>query len=404
MHMLCDQTIATLIEAVRAHSDAAGPTLDSLSHLSTLLEQMEMTRVLLVVDRGAIEACGAGPVLREQLGSRLVAEFDAFTPNPSSDQAAAAADAIVRSAANGVVALGGGSCLDVAKVGALAAANRGEITSIAEGRALARLPSVPCIAIPTTSGTGSEATHFAAIYVRGRKVSVADASMRPAAKVMDASLHAHMPARLAAATGLDALAQSLESMWAVGSTDESLVYSRLGAALVSRNLVESVRTASADSREAMMWGAHAAGMAINISKTTAPHALSYQLTSRFALAHGHAAALTLGHIGRENARVEKEDCRDPRGAGWVRARVQEAAAALGVQPQRLPAAIAILLGRLHLPNCLRDAGVSHESLSSMAQEVDPVRLSNNPRLLGVRTLTAALEAAWMSPDLTGSAD
>ena len=402
MNMLCDQTIATLIEAVRAHSDAAGPTTDSLSHLPGLMDQLDIGQVLLVVDRGAMDACGVGPSLRDQLGSRLVGEFDAFTPNPTSEQTHAAADAILRSGANGVVALGGGSCLDVAKVGSLAAANRGEMTSICEGRAQARVPSIPCIAIPTTSGTGAEATHFAAIYVKGRKVSVADASMRPAAKGMDASMHEHMPARLAAATGLDALAQSLESMWAVGSTDESLMYSRLGAALVARNLVESVKTASAHSREAMMWGAHAAGMAINISKTTAPHALSYQLTSRFSIAHGHAAALTLGHIGRENARVEKEDCRDPRGAGWVRARVQEAAAALGVLPHRLPAAIAILLGRLSLPNCLRDAGVTHESLSSMAQEVDPVRLSNNPRLLGVRTLTAALEAAWVSPDLSCS--
>ncbi|MCX5691614.1 MAG: iron-containing alcohol dehydrogenase, partial [Planctomycetota bacterium] len=253
-------------------------------------------------------------------------------------------------------------------------------------------------AIPTTSGTGSEATHFAAIYVRGRKVSVSHPSMRPAATVMDASLHAKMPSRLAAVTGLDALCQSLESMWAVGSTDESLAYSRLGAALVAQSLVESVTTGAAASRAAMMWGTHAAGMAINISKTTAPHALSYQLTSRFGIEHGLAAALTLGHIGRANARVEEHDCGDPRGAAWVRSRVQEAAASLGATPDRLPSAVAVLLAQMHLPTCLREAGVDRQALSTLAAEVDPVRLGNNPRILSVNTLVAALESAWLGPD------
>ncbi|MFZ4574270.1 MAG: alcohol dehydrogenase, partial [Phycisphaerales bacterium] len=225
-------------------------------------------------------------------------------------------------------------------------------------------------------------------------VSVTHPRMRPRAVVMDVAIHCAMPPRLAAAVGLDALCQAMESTWAVGSTPESLEYGKLGGALVGACLAESVLTGSPKFREAMMWGAHAAGMAIDISKTTAPHALSYQLTTRFGIPHGIAAALTLGHIGRANGLVTDSNCRDPRGAAWVRARVADAAGALGATPETLPGAVRELLRKLGVPTTLEEAGVDCSSLVEMAREVDPVRLSNNPRMLTVDELAEALASAW----------
>lgn len=403
MHTLTTPSTRELIDAVRRHSALQGERADTLGALGAMLDRMGLDRVLLVIDRDAVSACDAGGLLRDQMGERCVGEFDGFAPNPTSDQAAAAARAIRSANAQGVVAIGGGSCMDVGKVGALAAATGADrLVATCEGAPAGDTNSLPVIAIPTTSGTGSEATHFAAIYVQGRKVSVVHPSMRPAGVVLDFTLHMKMPTRLAAATGLDALCQSLESMWAVGSTDESLDYAKLGGALVGAHLVESVRTASGAAREAMMWGAHAAGMAINISKTTAPHALSYQLTSRFGVPHGIAAALSLGYIGRENGAVTDQDCSDPRGAEWVRSRVRDAAATLSATCEQFPAAVSSLLREVGVPCCLRAAGVDRSSISVLAARVDPVRLSNNPRRLSVDRLAAVLDGAWEETDLVGS--
>lgn len=385
-----------LVGRIRSLSETRGPRASSLDGLDRLADQLALSRVLLVIDRGAADATGATARLREQLGSRLVGEFDAFQPNPTSDQAAAAARAAHEARADGFVAFGGGSCMDVAKVGSLGAADPPRLVALCEGEDPSGVEPLPVVAIPTTSGTGSETTHFSAIYVRGRKISVAHQRMRPRAVVMDVGLHAAMPPRLAASVGLDALCQAIESTWAVGSTPQSLEYARLAGALVGAWLAESVLTGGTQSREAMMWGAHAAGMAIDISKTTAPHALSYRLTTRYGIPHGIAASLTLGHIGRANAAVTDRNCRDPRGPDWVRARVHDAASALGATSELLPGTVRELLRKLGLPTTLQAAGVECSALEEMAAEVDPVRLSNNPRVLTVDELVGVLSEAWPS--------
>lgn len=388
------EATSDLVGRIRSLSEARGPRAYSLDHLVDLVDRLGLTRVLLVIDRGAADATRATSRIRAQLGEKLVGEFDAFQPNPTSEQAAAAARAALEARADGFVAFGGGSCMDVAKVASLGASHAERLVELCEGAEPAGVEPLPVVAVPTTSGTGSETTHFSAIYVRGRKVSVTHQSMRPRAVIMDIGLHSAMPPRLAASVGLDALCQAVESTWAVGSTPESIEYSRLGGALVGASLAESVLTGGVRAREAMMWGSHAAGMAIDISKTTAPHALSYQFTTRYGIPHGIAAALTLGHIGRANGEVTDQNCRDPRGSEWVRSRVADAAVAIGATSRSFPSAVRELLRRLGLPATLQEAGVERAALADMAAEVDPVRLSNNPRALTVAELVAVLDEAW----------
>lgn len=367
---------------------------ESLTHLSRLLDQFNFRRVMLVIDRAAAAAAGATESLPAQLADRLVCEFDAFTPNPKSDEVERAARLALEHGVNGIVAFGGGSCLDVAKVAALACGQSDRVTEIVEGGENASVRPMPVIAVPTTSGTGSEATHFAAIYVRGRKVSVAHPLMRPTGIVLDVALHMAMPPRLAATTGLDALCQAVESTWAVGSTEQSHAYAQLAGPLVAENLVRSVRDADREARTSLMWGAHLAGRAINISKTTASHAMSYQLTTRYGTPHGIAAALTLGHLAAANARVTESNCADPRGVNSVLQRVRLASEFLGVAPEMMPRAVAGLLRELGVASTLKEAGVPREDLPVLAERVDPVRLGNNPRRMTTEELTALLEDAW----------
>jgi alcohol dehydrogenase class IV len=359
-----------------------------------LLDAAQAQRLLLVIDRGAVAASDIEAELRLALAGREVAEFSEFTPNPKSEQAAAAARAAQAHGADAVVAIGGGSCMDVAKVAALASCAGDTLDAVTRGAAPPTDAALPIIAVPTTSGTGSEATHFAAIYVDGRKISLAHRSMRPVAVVLDVRLHAAMPQRLAAETGLDALAQALESLWAVGSTAESLRFAEAAGPLLASALVRSAVKVDHTARIEMMLGSHLAGQAINLGKTTAAHALSYALTQGYGIAHGHAVALTLGHVGAANYTVDADTCLDARGPAHVRAQVGRATETLGCTPGELPRVIAELMQDLGLPSSLADAGVPRDALPALAAAADLIRLSNNPMRLSTEKTLLLLEDAW----------
>jgi len=381
-------------EAEHRPEQASQRVVGSVSKLSELLAMLGVKRVLLVLDRDAEAATGSADRLGRALEGLDVATFSDFHPNPTSDQGSAAAMAAHVHGADAIVSFGGGSCNDVAKVAALGARTPELVDRLARGQCPDHADPLPLVSIPTTSGTGSEATHFAAIYVDGRKVSVAHPGVRPRAVVLDPSLHRAMPARLAATCGLDALGQALESLWAVGSTERSRAAAQRAGAMIAEHLVPSVHNGSPSSRAAMMQAANLAGQAINISKTTASHALSYELTQRYGIPHGHAVALTLGHLAATNARVGASDCADPRGPEWVRERVAEASSLLGVGPSEMPGRVSDLLGKLGLARDLKSAGVERHALWDMAGAVDAVRLGNNPRRLTTDGIGAMLADAY----------
>jgi len=357
---------------------------------------------MVVVDRGAIRASGVEAKLPKLLDGLDWILFDGFTPNPRAEDAHCAAQVAASHGSDGVIAIGGGSCLDVAKVAAIACQTPGISEDIARGISLASAEPVPFIAVPTPTGTGSEATHFGAIYVNGRKVSVAHEGMRPGGIILDADLHLTMPAHVAAASGLDALCQAMESLWAAGGTDESRAFARAAGPLIAGNLVSSVLDCEPEARARVMIGAHLAGQAINISKTTASHALSYQFTQRFGLDHGHAVALTIGQIAGLNAGTTDSDCNHPGGAELVAELVGEASGFLGSVVEDLPARVADLLSEIGQAPSLREAGVDRDSLKSLAVACDPVRLGNNPRRLDTRMLLGALERSWSREASVGS--
>jgi alcohol dehydrogenase len=379
---------------------------DELGGLRGLLDMLQARRVFIVIARNALEASGLGDELAEQLAGLEVVSFDEFSPNPTSDQAGNAIRQAAELRAQVIVGVGGGSCLDIAKLAALGARQAHAADQITRGRHVDHADPLPLIAVPTTSGSGSEATHFAALWADGRKISVAHARLRPCAVVLDARFHRAMPRSLAAVCGLDALGQAMESLWAVGSTTESMRYAHAALRLVADNLHTSVQDATPASRTAMMVGAHLAGRAINISKTTASHALSYELTRRFGLAHGHGVALTLGHVGCANADVSQNSCADVRGTLHVRRMIKLCADGLRCRVDELPLRIEGLIAGLGLPATLRSAGVDEGALPDLAEAVDPVRLRNNPRRFSMLELEAVLRQAYLGAgsDLVVSVD
>jgi alcohol dehydrogenase class IV len=155
--------------------------------------------------------------------------------------------------------------------------------------------NVALILVPTTAGSGAEATHFSVLYRDGVKHSVAEKALLPDHTVLDPHLVTGGSSHLLAASGLDSICQFIVSLWAKGSTIESRKMAPEGLRVVSANLVQFANGDN-DSAKAMQWGSHLSGHAINTSKTTAPHALSYFLTTRLGVPHGIAVASTLGYF------------------------------------------------------------------------------------------------------------
>ena len=361
-----------------------------LDSLPSVLTGPAAAPLLVVADRNALRASGLEAELARALSGRPVATFDRVEPNPTLELAQEAASLAQASGAAMVVSVGGGSAMDLAKLAAL-------LAPLAQARwhdpkrpRATDPPPLPHIAIPTTAGSGSEATQFAVVYVDGVKRSIDHPSLRPVAAVLDVRLHLAMPAQVAAASGLDALCQAIESRWAVGSNDRSIPMSIDAGTAVAGHIVESVTLASPLSREAMMHAAHRAGQAIDITRTTAAHALSYPLSQTLRIPHGHAVALTIGAVARFNALTRRDTCNDPRGVAHVRRAVDSACAMLGVPADGLDSTMRRLMDDLGMAPSLGQVGLDLSQIAAIASAVDPVRLSNNPRRLTREDLEAIL--------------
>ncbi len=353
------------------------------SRLDTIVARIGAERVLLFTGGASYTSSGAAAAIEPILSDLRVERISSITPNPTLDEVESAIETFRRFHPDAVVAVGGGSVIDLAKAVRLLADQEAEPRDIVTGLAEARPGGTPLVAIPTTSGTGSEATRFAVVYVDGVKYSVAHESARPDFAILDPLLTYTLPARLTAITGLDALSQAMESLWSVRSTAESQSVARRSLTLARRALAPAVHRPSPRSRADMFEAAHLSGRAIDISMTTASHALSYVLTTEYGVPHGHAVALTLGAVLEFNAGITVEDCLDPRGVQHVTGVIDEILAILGAQdPADGRRIVEDLVASLGLEATLEGVGAgADEARRRIAESVNPQRLANNPRRL-----------------------
>lgn len=210
-----------------------------------------------------------------------------FKPNPTYDSVVEGIKCFKRSEAKVILAVGGGSAMDVAKCIKLYS-NLNESMNYLEQKIIPN--NLVLMVMPTTAGTGSEATEFAVIYYKGEKKSISDNSIIPNVVIFDYSTLETLPLYQKKAAMLDALMHSLESYWSVNATEESKKYSLEALSMIKNNIDKYLRNNKKSLIE-MQKASYIAGKAINISKTTAGHAMCYKLTSLYGIAHGHAAAI-----------------------------------------------------------------------------------------------------------------
>lgn len=353
-------------------------------------------RILLVTDSGLRRAGVLDPLLVALDGLAEVAIFDAVEPDPSRATLEAAVAAGAGAEATGVLGVGGGSPMDVAKLSALLLGGN-EPLDDAWGVGNAQGPRLPLILVPTTAGTGSEVTPVAIITVEGdEKRGVVSPLILPDVAVLDPQLTLGLPGAHTAATGIDAMVHAIEAHTSASANNNPLSRALAVAALqkLGANLARAVDDGTdLEARGEMLLGAMLAGQAFANSPVAAVHALAYPIGGMFHVPHGLSNALVLAEVMRFNAPVAGPAyaALAPHVFPGIEAEggSQAVAAAFIDRLARLPE-------RLGLPTRLREVDIPRAALPDMAAAAmkQTRLLVNNPRPVTEADALAIYEAAW----------
>ncbi len=345
-----------------------------IKSLEGILKHYSAQHVFLVTGKKSYELSGAKEKLENQLQGRDYHRHFDFEENPKFSDLLQGAKAIQAYNPDIIVAVGGGSVMDTAKILSVLPTDTIKAKKVIKGDINFDEKITPIIAIPTTSGSGSEATHFAVAYVDNVKYSVAGKSLLPDHVILDPELTYSMSPYQTAVSGMDALCQGIESYWAKGATEESREYSSKAIEEILGSLENAVNNPTPIARQKMARGAFLAGKAINISKTTAPHALSYSLTTYYGIPHGHAVALTIGDIFVLNEQNGDEE---------LKKTMEELANIMDCKnAEDCKVKIHSLMSKIALVNNLSDLGIEANNLVNIISDsVNMERLKNHPFVL-----------------------
>lgn len=354
-----------------------------LERLGVRARELDARRVLLVTDRGL---AGAGHVeaARRSLAAEVeaVALFDAVPENPSESDVDAGARVALAFAPDTIVALGGGSALDCAKGINFVFTNGGRMRDY-WGHGRAERPMLPSIGVPTTAGTGSEAQRYTLIThdETRAKMACGDPKARFRAVLLDPWLLRSIPARVAAATSIDAATHAIESYVSTAASPLSQLFGLDAWRRLSRSMRAFVASpAAADDRVLtdLTLGAFLAGASIELSMLGAAHACANPLTALYGTTHGVAVGLLLPHVVRFN------------GAGGVDYSALDPAGATSLA-ERLDGMLEVNA----LPRRLSDCGVERERLDELARLAATQWTAGfNPVAVGETELKGIYEAAW----------
>lgn len=258
-----------------------------LKKLVEILRKSGARNVLIFHGRASFESSGLKETLNTVEGINYTFCGD-LRPNPEIQIVRRCLYKYKLSTPDVVIAIGGGSIIDTAKV-VIAFASGSHEKDILRNQFSLNVSRPRFWAVPTTAGSGSEATHFAVLYKNSLKYSIANPDLKPDVVFLDPTLTLSCPTSLVLESGADAVCQAIESWWSKGATSRSRIFALQALALILENIFKVIKDPNnLDIRKAMLEGAHLAGKAINISKTTAGHALGYGLTSSFGVPHGLA--------------------------------------------------------------------------------------------------------------------
>ena len=325
----------------------------------------------------------------EELANNGLSEYEvALLSGIPADPTVVSVQEVVRrvetSSPDWIIAIGGGSVLDTAKAAAVLAKNDGDTAGYLGGEHQFKFPGIPLVAIPTTSGSGSEVTPYASITDSGKmaKNSLSHDYLYPKYAVLDPSLTLSLSPWQTAVSGMDALSHSIEGYWSNRATAVTDDHAISAAKILLAGLPEAyAKPDDLESRRAAMDGSMLAGLTISNARTTAVHAISYPMTVYYHVPHGLACALLLPSVIRYNS------------GAMNAAKERRLLDALKLDSMNnLADAVENVQGRLGLPRRLGEVGIGQGNVSTIvANGFRPDRMSNNPREISAADLTKILE-------------
>lgn len=286
---------------IYAHPTRLMVETDLLSALDSLVSEND--KILLVTTKGTLRR-PAGVTMQNHLKGFDLTIFDAVYSNPDLTALEEASLTLQHKRFDVIIALGGGSVIDTAKVFSMClnrqcpAAPRSLTESLQSNLFLVE-PLIPVIAIPTTAGTGAEVTPFATVwdFVAKKKFSLSHPSLYPVHAVLDPSLTATLPYNETLYTGLDAISHALESLWNHNRTTLSEAFAVQSLKLAAQSFpVVLSQPQNLIARSQMQQASLLAGLAISQTRTALAHSISYPLTAHFGVPHGLACSFTLPSI------------------------------------------------------------------------------------------------------------
>lgn len=341
----------------------------STNEMGFFFRQHHSRKVLVVCDR-FLENGFVMETMRK-LGLELTV-FSGFKPNPLYEDVQTGIKLFKEKGCDTIVALGGGSAIDTAKcIKLYAPLDENEVYMQQELKPV----DTPFMAIPSTCGTGSEATRYAVIYYQGAKQSITSEMIIPDCVILESRLIETVPPYQRRATMLDSLSQGIESFWCVNSNEDSRKYATKTIELVLNNWQGYLNNEEECNRR-MQLASYYSGQAINITQTTAGHAMSYKISSLYNVSHGHAVAICLQGIWRymKEGNIEVIDAR---GDDYYHKMMKD----LDVLSGSL-ANYEKIFKALKMPQVKG----RKEDLETLCSSVVPVRLKNHPVRLNEETI------------------
>ena len=368
----------------------------SIAKIGAIAAERIGQRILVVSDAGLMKAGLVTPVMAALQAAGISASvFDDVTADPPEAIVMAAVEAGRLHNATGVIGLGGGSSLDVAKLVALLLCS-GEALHAIYGVGNAKGPRLPLMLIPTTAGTGSEVTPISIVTTGAyEKKGVVSPVIVPDIALLDPELTSGLPPHVTAATGIDAMVHAIEAFTSASPNNNPVSRSlaKEALALLGAHILRSVsHGADLEARSGMLLGSMLAGQAFANSPVAAVHALAYPIGGVFHVPHGLSNALVLPEVIRFNADVCGREYAELAAILFpVMAGLNEEKRASGFAPRL--AALSLEIG---LPPRLRDLDIPADALPHLASEAMKQKrlLVNNPRTVTEADALAIYKAAW----------
>lgn len=278
--------------------------MDALENLKTIVKDAKKVAIFTdrrILSTGLVDL----PLAKLQEAGKETIVISDLPPEPTYMQVQKLVDEFKASGADFIVAVGGGSAMDTAKLASLLATERYTVKDLLDDPTLAVKTVKTCL-IPTTAGTGSEATPNAIVAVPEQelKIGIVNSSMVPDYVVLDAEMIRKLPRKIAAATGIDAMAHAIECFTSNKANPFSDIFALEAFDLIMNNIETACDDPDAmEAKNRMQIAAFYAGVAITCSGTTAVHALSYPLGGKYHIAHGVSNAILLVPVMKFNEPV-----------------------------------------------------------------------------------------------------